>query len=1184
MGQLEDLTKGARVKGVAPAGAVTVIDAEWVGSDAVNLTYEDDDGRVRREIILRSNEAGLSLDGDGRPWSFDADPELFTLMAEAKRISLAYLFDPYLATHTSDIDPLPHQIEAVYNEMLTRQPLRFLLADDPGAGKTIMAGLLIKELIVRGDLDRCLIVVPGGLAEQWQDELGEKFGLEFELLTREMVDASRSGNPLAERPRLIARLDMLARNEDLQAQLEHTEWDLVVADEAHKMSATHQGDDVKETKRYKLGRRLEKVARHFLLMTATPHNGKPEDFQLFMALLDGDSFAGKYRRGVHSNDSAKDMMRRRVKEDLLRFDGTRLFPEREATTAKYTLSPAELELYEQVTEYVRNGMNRANQLRREGQVRRSTAVGFALTILQRRLASSPRAILRSLERRRERLSDRVTEAEQARDEPSAGTQVKAEVEALGQVPAGYKWSDFDDLDADEFDADELLASEVEDFEDKIVDEATAARTIAELKAEISDLDGLVQQAQAVYSRGDDRKWDELSSLLQNTPEMLDGAGRTKKLIVFTENRDTLDYLLERLGRLRGRSGEVVAIHGGVRREDRRRVQEQFTQDDQVRILVATDAAGEGLNLQRAHLMVNYDLPWNPNRIEQRFGRIHRIGQTEVCRLWNLVADGTREGQVFERLLEKLEEQRQALGGKVFDVLGEAFSDKPLRELLIAAITAEDPALHQLRMNLVINDTVGTRMQELIEEHSLLSDELNGTAIAEIRDQMERARAMRLQPSYIRRFFLTAFELLNGKATRREADRYQVSRVPSVLRTWDGELGRGRLLRSYERICFERDQITVPGSPLADLVSPGHPLLDATIGGLWERHGSVLRQGSILVDPEDSGVRPRVLVFLEHEIADGTISRGGQRRTVSKRFEYVEITEDGEIADAGRHPYLDFRCPDADERRLLVPLAAADWARDSLARQALNHAIAQNVPHHLAEVEARVHARIDRTLDKVRQRLTAEMDHWDTRVLRLKDDELAGKPNARINSARARQRSEEAEDRLKRRTEELARQRKLSPLPPRVVGGAFVVPEGLLSSLSGDTAPPEHAVDTARSDRLAVDAVLAAERALGRTPTEMPHNNKGYDIETRRGDGHLMFIEVKGRVTGATDFTITSSEIICALNNSDRHILALVEVADDDTTDVRYLYDPFTAREHEPSPAEHKRVLDWPAYRDVAKPP
>ena len=1177
MGRLEDLVKGARISGVAPTGAVTVIDAEWIGSDAVNLTYEDDQGNVRREIVYRSKEADLALDGGGRPWSFDADPELFTLVAEAKRISLAHLFDPYLATYTSDVDPLPHQIEAVYQEMLPRRPLRFLLADDPGAGKTIMAGLLIKELIVRGDLERCLIVVPGGLAEQWQDELGEKFGLEFELLTRAMVEATRSGNPLAERPRLIARLDMLARDDDLQTQLDRTDWDLVVVDEAHKMSATYRGDDVDPTKRYKLGRRLEAVARHFLLMTATPHNGKPEDFQLFMALLDGDMFAGKFRRGTHSDKHAKSLMRRRVKEDLLRFDGTRLFPDREAVTAKYTLSPAEHDLYEHVTEYVRNGMNRAQQLRKEGQGRRSAVVGFALTILQRRLASSPRAILRSLERRRGRLSARLAEAEAAQSK--SATETSDGIETLGRVPAGYRPSDFDD-----FDPDELLTSEAEEFEDQILDEATAARTMAELRAEISDLDSLVNRAQALYRRGDDRKWDELSKLLQNTPEMLDKNGRIKKLIVFTEHRDTLDYLVERLGRLRGRTDEVVAIHGGVRREDRRRTQDQFTQNDRVRIMVATDAAGEGLNLQRAHLMVNYDLPWNPNRIEQRFGRIHRIGQTEVCRLWNLVAEDTREGQVFERLLEKLEEQRKALGGKVFDVLGEAFSDKSLRELLIEAITAEEPIAQQLRMTAVIDATVGARMKELIEEQSLLSDVLTDAAITDIRDQMERAQAMRLQPSFIRRFFFGAFELLNGKATRRETTRFQISRVPPALRNWDTAHGRGRLLPRYERICFDREQIAVPERPLADLVSPGHPLLDATIGALLARHGSLLQQGSILIDPDAADDEPRVLVFLEHEIVDGTATDGGQRRVASKQFEYVEITESGEVTGAGRHPYLDCRPPDADELELLAPLAAASWVQDTLTTKALNHAIAHNVPQHLVEVESRIHSQVDRTLEAVRQRLRAEIGHWDAQVLRLKNDELAGKPNAHINSAKARQRAEEAEERLNRREGELARQRKLSPLAPRVVGAVFIVPERLLARLTGTTEPPEHPVDTTRTDRLAVDAVLAAERSLGRNPTEMPHNNKGFDIETRNGDGHLLTIEVKGRVAGADDFIITPSEIMCALNKADRHILALVEVADDDTTTVRYLYNPFTNREPEPSPAEHKRTLDWQTYWTLAEPP
>jgi superfamily II DNA or RNA helicase len=252
-----------------------------------------------------------------------------------------------MAVHTSLVDPLPHQITAVYEEMLGRQPLRFLLADDPGAGKTIMAGLLIKELIARGDLQRCLIVCPGSLAEQWQDELYRRFDLPFEILTNDKLEAARTGNWFLENNLTIARLDKLSRNEDVQDKLSipEAQWDLIVCDEAHKMSATHFGGEIKYTKRYRLGQKLSGITRHFLLMTATPHNGKDDDFQLFMALLDEDRFEGRFRDGVHTVD-VSDLMRRMVKEKLLRFDGEPLFPPRYATTVPYKLSDSEAVLYE----------------------------------------------------------------------------------------------------------------------------------------------------------------------------------------------------------------------------------------------------------------------------------------------------------------------------------------------------------------------------------------------------------------------------------------------------------------------------------------------------------------------------------------------------------------------------------------------------------------------------------------------------------------------------------------------------------------------------------------------------------------------------------------------------------------------------------------------------------------------
>src|SRR6266481_192603 len=409
MSKLEDLQPNASVQGILPNCLVTVVNTQWFGSEALELTFKDPAGRLANVLLYRHDESRLEIVAQGRPWSFDGDGHLFRLVSEAYRIHLAYLFDPLLAVHTSIVDPLPHQITAVYEEMLPRQPLRFLLADDPGAGKTIMAGLLIKELIARGDLQRCLVVCPGSLAEQWQDELYRRFHLPFEILTNDKLEAARTGNWFLETNLVIARLDKLSRNEDVQEKLKAPDcrWDLVICDEAHKMSASYFGGEIKYTKRYRLGQLLSTLTRHFLLLTATPHNGKEEEFQLFMALLDGDRFEGRFRDGVHVSD-VSDLMRRMVKENLLKFDGTPLFPERIAYTMSYKLSDAEAHLYKAVTDYVTQEFNRAEALAND---KRAGTVGFALTILQRRLGSSPEAIYQSLRRRRERLESRLRELE-----------------------------------------------------------------------------------------------------------------------------------------------------------------------------------------------------------------------------------------------------------------------------------------------------------------------------------------------------------------------------------------------------------------------------------------------------------------------------------------------------------------------------------------------------------------------------------------------------------------------------------------------------------------------------------------------------------------------------------------------------------------------------------------------------
>src|SRR5271168_4127715 len=497
MAVLEDLTPGASIRGLLPNGLVAVVSVQWFGADALELTYKLASGKVANELLYRNDESRLEIVEAGRPWSFDGDGALFRLVAEAQRIHLAHLFDPVLAVHTSIVEPLPHQITAVYEEMLARQPLRFLLADDPGAGKTIMAGLFIKELIARGDLQRCLVVCPGSLAEQWQDELYRRFHLPFEILTNDKLEAARTGNWFVETNLVIARLDKLSRNEDVHQKLQAPDcgWDLVVCDEAHKMSATVFGGETKYTKRYRLGQLLSTLTRHFLLMTATPHNGKEEDFQLFMALLDGDRFEGRFRDAAHVAD-VSDLMRRMVKEKLLKFDATPLFPERIAHTVPYKLSQSEAQLYKAVTEYVTEEFNRAEALQND---KRSGTVGFALTILQRRLASSPEAIYQSLRRRRERLESRLRELELLQRGGSIATAFVMDAPVLDE-------EDVEDLE-------EAPDQEVEAAEEQILDQATAARTITELKAEIGTLQQLEGLALAVRRSGTDRKWRELANLL-----------------------------------------------------------------------------------------------------------------------------------------------------------------------------------------------------------------------------------------------------------------------------------------------------------------------------------------------------------------------------------------------------------------------------------------------------------------------------------------------------------------------------------------------------------------------------------------------------------------------------------------------------------------------------------------------
>lgn len=660
-----------------------------------------------------------------------------------------------------------------------------------------MAGLFVREALARGWVHTVLVVAPGSLVDQWQDELLTKFGLHFELL--EAADSEIDA--FAGKPFVIARLDQLARSESLQHQLADARFDLAIIDEAHKMSARRWGSIVVVSKRYELGELIRDSVRRLVLMTATPHNGKDEDFALFLRLLGLERASGD-RGSLHEG-----LMRRLVKEQLVHADGTPLFPQRHAQTVAYRLAPLEYNLYESVTEYVRHEMNKI-----AGEERRT--VGFALLVLQRRLASSPEAILRSLERRRDRLAAELENVRVADDRL-----LRALEASLGEPPS----------------SDSFTAEEEERWDEDVSAVATASRTAAELEAEVEILRQLTEQASAVREAELDSKWEALATLL-GSDAIFDGDGRRRKVIIFTEHRDTLEYLVDRLELILGMTYDVETIHGGTTREERLAVQHRFSESERSAVLVATDSAGEGVNLQAAHLMVNYDIPWNPNRLEQRFGRIHRIGQRHDCHLWNLVTADTREGDVFATLLAKLERQRSTLGDCVFDVLGEVLRESSLSDLLVHALRGNSDRAIESELSAFDSD-----VRSAVERRNSVRSSFTSSEIDGLRRRMALARARSLNPLAIQEFVIEALMTLRGEIAQTGTG-WSVRHVPERVRR-ESPTVRTR----YAEVTFEpvTDAARVLGA--RELLAPRHPLVTALARTVSAEFGETLRRGVVLED-------------------------------------------------------------------------------------------------------------------------------------------------------------------------------------------------------------------------------------------------------------------------------------------------------------------------------------------------
>jgi len=763
--------------------------------------------------------------------NFSGRAEGFFLAMEAHRIRYAYLFDPLHAVNVSQIDPLPHQIDAVYYHIIRQPRIRFLLADDPGAGKTIMAGLVLKELKHRGLVRRALIIAPGHLQEQWQREMKERFGEAFTIVNRSTLNAWWGRNIWQELPQVITSMDF-AKQEEVLASLKDAEWDIVIVDEAHKMAAYQYGTKIRRTDRYRLGEGLSPRTKFLLFLTATPHRGDPENFRLLLELLEPGFFgtAEMVERAVANDDSP--IFLRRLKEDLRDFEGRPLFPPRHVHTVKYHLSDDEVNLYNEVTRYVSLHMNKALQDARRN-------VAFAMLVLQRRLASSVYALRDSLERRRRRLSDLL----------KLGRWLQ---EQKGEI----NWEELDELD-DAQEAERLKQ------EQELVEKLTTAQTQQELEEEIAKLEELIFLAKEVERKGVETKLNELRRVVEN--ERLRETG--EKLLVFTESVRTMEYLANRLQEW---GFSVTTLHGGMNLDARIRAEHEFR--DKAQIMVSTEAGGEGINLQFCSLMVNYDIPWSFTRLEQRMGRIHRYGQRKEVHIYNLVADNTIEGKVLYRLFERLEAARaQIRSDKVYDVIGEVVTDRRLEELLIEALS------HRRTLDEILAEIDAVPDEEVLQRTRQALFEALATRYIDLQRILgdERtARENRLVPEYIEAFFERACRFFNIPAEKRKDNPklWRVEFVPFELRNQPSDFKNrfGVVYDGYHKLAFEKEAAR---REEAEFIAPGHPLLEALIERLFRECSSDLESGATFGSTTG---QKGWLWFLEGTVVDGNGETAGQR--------------------------------------------------------------------------------------------------------------------------------------------------------------------------------------------------------------------------------------------------------------------------------------------------------------------
>jgi len=1089
--QLDELKPGVIVTGPIFPEPVEVIVAIAMGASIKLIGKGLHSRRVHEPVLNVDQLATLSASPEKEP--FDGDAHRFRLGVEAQRLGLAYEYDPYFSLSIARVDPLPHQLEAVYDYFLKLPRIRFLLADDPGAGKTIMAGLLIKELKIRGLAKRTLIVTPANLSFQWQRELKDKFRETFEVIKSDVLRANYGSNPWQEKNQVITSVSWVSRMEDAKESLLRSHWDLIIVDEAHKMSANSAD---KKTLAFQLGEALSTMTDHYLLMTATPHKGNPQNFCLFLSLLDKDVYGDvKSLEDAMTRHDAPFYLRR-VKEALVTFPDPEtgkvkaLFTKRIVKTCEFAINADEYELYDQLTRYVENQSIRAAG----DDSARARAVGFTMAMLQRRFASSIYAVRRSLERMKEKRERILEDPEKYRQD-----------QISKRLP-----DDFDELPEEE--QQEIIA----EAEDQVV-----SYNPSDLREEVAELSALIRQAKLLEAREQEVKVRRLKALLTERGVFTDP---NMKLLIFTEHKDTLDFLVgdgrdgRPMGKLREWNLSVTQIHGGMKIGDRdtpgTRIYAEREFRDTSQVLVATEAAGEGINLQFCWLMVNYDIPWNPVRLEQRMGRIHRYGQEKNCLIFNFVTTNTREGRVLQKLFERVEQIEDDLDpnrtGKVFNVLGDVFPGNQLEKML-RDMYANNNMTEELIKQRIVEEVDTERFRGITNStlEGLAKRELNLSAIL---GKSAEARERRLVPEVIQDFFVLGAPIAGVTMTEPQRGRnvFRIGRVPRHLWPIGERLEPrfGRLGREYKQVVFDKDKLK--SEPTAEWVTPGHPLFEVVREEVQENVRDDLARGAVFYDLNRE--KPsRISVY-------SAAVRDGSGNELHKRLFIVQQSADGSMELKQPTYLLDLMAAPA---KTPVPdnVTLDDAAAEHfLVTEALQPFLGDIVKGRTKEIET-ISRHMEISLNEL-------INRQQLRMAELYEQQGHGDTNSPVaaNIKQVEDRLDELNGRLERRRTELAQERHCTISDIQRIGVAWVLPHP--ERQSPKVAP---FVRDDEIERIAVEAVIAHERARGWEVTSVEADNRGFDLISRRPHPEdpqtaieVRFIEVKGRVA-VGEVALTTNE-------------------------------------------------------------